>query len=61
MNKKKLKNLKHYEFFKIHNKIDYSPIFFIYGEEYYLREKVLSTLLEHFSSSMEDDFDKVTL
>ena len=61
MERKKLQHLKHYEFLKIQNNIRYCPIFMIYGEEYYLREKVLSILLKHFSSSLEDDFDKVTL
>lgn len=55
------KSLRHYEFFKKFKKSNPQPCYLIYGEEYFLREKVLATIIKAFSTPGAEDFDQVSL
>jgi len=55
------KILRHFEFLNNFKKTSPQAIYMIFGEEYYLREKVLATLLSAYSAGDDDDFDLITL
>ncbi|MFO7895797.1 MAG: DNA polymerase III subunit delta [Candidatus Cloacimonadales bacterium] len=52
---------KHHEFLAAFKKSNPQPIYFIHGEEYFLREKTLARLSKAFSTPGTEDFDLIML
>lgn len=55
------KNYKHHEFLASFKKSNPQPIYFIHGDEYYFREKILARLIAAFSTPGSEDFDLISL
>lgn len=51
----------HYEFLPRLKSLKSSPVYYIFGEENYLKDKILKSLLEKFVVSGTEDFDFITL
>lgn len=61
MSPAKKKSFKHFEFLKSLGKNEANPLYIIYGEEYFLREKILSYITKTFMTEGAEDFDIITL
>ena len=49
----------HFEFFKLSQNLKPAPCFFLYGTEYFLKDKILNILLKKFSDKDSEQFDTV--
>ncbi|MFC1887523.1 DNA polymerase III subunit delta, partial [Candidatus Cloacimonadota bacterium] len=51
----------HFEFFKLSRNLKPAPCFFLFGSEYFLKDKILEILLKKFSDKESEQFDTVKL
>ncbi len=55
------KNYQHFDFFKKQKNLGPAPCFFLYGPEYFLKDKITAVLLRKFGTEDSEQFDTVKM